>query len=54
MTLKNTRMLIFTSTLDFSKYDINLNSKGVDPVRDDFGLKFQVRLTKDFGQFFNN
>ena len=27
--------------------------KGVGPVRADFGLKFQVRLTKVFGHFLN-
>ena len=27
--------------------------KGVGPVRTDFGLKFQVHLTKDFDHFLN-
>ena len=36
---------------NFTGNDTRKIKKGVGPVRADFGLKFQIHLTKDFGHF---
>ena len=52
----NTAKVIYVwgrKALVLKKIQKFVNSKGVGPVRADFGLKFQVHLTKVFGHFLN-